>query len=132
VSNGDVRIGREEAYLALSREPLYGLRARLVLPNLHAETQVSLTDPALEVSLAPLVSELAADWRGWDGLREWATYERGLVLRFDHDGLGHVGVAVELREYSGSGWRVRGDVSVDAGQLDRLAHDIAELFGEQS
>jgi len=128
VASSEVKIGHERVFLALSREPTIGLHARLVLSNLRAETQVHLSDPALEVSLVSFFSELAKNWRGWEGTRTWATYERGLTLACSHDGLGHVGVAVELREYSGHGWLVRGDVPVDAGQLDQISRDLVELL----
>jgi hypothetical protein len=93
----EVTIGHEGAFLALSGGAT-GLHARLALPNLLAETQVHLTDAALEVSLASFFSELAKDWRGWEGSRVWATYEGGLALACEHDRLGHVRVSVELRE----------------------------------
>jgi hypothetical protein len=125
----EVAIGHEHAFLALSGESSIGLHARLVLPTLRAETHVHLTDDALEISLASFFSELAKAWRGWKGARSWATYERGMALVCEHDRLGHVRVSVELREYSGHGWLVRGDVPVDAGQLDQLSRDLAALVG---
>jgi hypothetical protein len=83
----------------------------------------------LEVSVASFFSELAMEWRGWEEARVWATYEGGLALACEHDRLGHVRVSVELREYSGHGWLVRGDVPVDAGQLDQLSRDLMVLVG---
>ncbi len=47
----EVRIGHERACLALSRAS-EGLRARLILPDLQAESVVHLTDAALEENLA--------------------------------------------------------------------------------
>jgi hypothetical protein len=44
-------------------------------------------------------------------------------------GLGHVQVSVELREYAGHGWLVRGDVPVEAGQLEQLSRDLALFVG---
>jgi len=139
VPPSDIKIGHERACLALSDVhdgfstrsggKLDSLHALLVLPDLRAETQVHLTDAALEVSLDSFFSGLANDWRGWEGVREWATYERGLALACAHDRLGHVRVSVELREYSGHRWLVRGDVVVDAGQLDQLARDLAAFVG---
>src|SRR5437762_8731846 len=125
----EVTIDHEGAFLALSGGAAANLHARLVLPSLLAETQVHLTDAALEVSVASFFSELAKEWRGWDGVHVWATYEGGLALACEHDRLGHVSVSVELRENSGHGWLVRGDVRVDAGQLEQLSRELTVLVG---
>jgi hypothetical protein len=39
-----------------------------------------------------------------------------------------VNVTVELRERSGHGWLVRGDVPLDSGQLEPLARDLGAFF----
>jgi hypothetical protein len=84
----------------------------------------------MERSLAAFIAELAEEWRGWDDVRRWATYEGGLTLALQHDGLGHIQVSVDLREHSGGlGWRVQADVEVDAGQLDELAKELAAFVG---
>ena len=143
VTTSEVRIGHERVFLALSDEhngvstrssrgSLESVHALLALPHLRAETQVHLADAALERDLASFFGGLAEDWRGWEGARAWATYEGGLALACMHDRLGHISVSVELREYSGQGWLVRGDVPVDAGQLDPLARDLAAFVGGHS
>lgn len=133
-------IGNDRVFLALSdvhagtstrsrRGELWSVHARLVLPHLTAETQVHLSDSASELSLVGYFADLATDWRGWSGARTWATYEGGLALSGDHDGLGHLRISVELRERSSDGWLVRGDVPLDAGKLDQLPKDLAAFFG---
>jgi hypothetical protein len=37
-------------------------------------------------------------------------------------------VTVELREHSGGGWLVRGDVPLDAGQLEQVARDVRQFM----
>lgn len=135
----EVKIGHERVFLTLSDEydgvstraqtgELWSVHARLVLPHLQASAQVHLSDPAIEQSLPQFFAELAEQWETWDGLKQWATYEGGLVLTCANDARGHVNVTVELRERSGHGWLVRGDVPLDSGQLEPLARDLGAFF----
>lgn len=91
-----VRIGHEGACLTLSDQhdgtstrsskgELWSVHVLLDVPRLQAETQVWLSN--MEPSLAAFIAELGEEWRGWDDLREWATYEGGLALACLHDGL---------------------------------------------
>jgi len=135
----EVKIGHDHAFLALSdyhegestRSPaggLWSVHARLVVPDLQAEAQVWLSN--MEPSLPLFFAELAVEWRGWDGVKPWATYEGGLTLGCEHDGLGHVQISVDLRASSGGlGWRAQADVPLDAGQLDHLTQDLAAFVG---
>lgn len=139
----EVRIGNENAFLALSDEhegsstrssrgELWAFDAALVVPGIDARTQVHLAAGPLEASLADFFAELAAAWRGWAGQREWASYEGGLTVSCAHDGLGHVNIDVRLAEANRRAWIVEAAVPLDAGQLDRVARDLAAFFGGQS
>ncbi len=69
-------------------------------------------------------------WKGWDDVREWRSYEGGLALGCSHDRLGHITMTVELNQGSGGfGWLARGDVQIDAGQLDEIALGVRALLG---
>ena len=130
----EIRIGQDKWFLLLSdvwegastrssKGDLDAVHARLVLPGLQASARVWLSD-ALDPPLAAFFHDLAERWRGWDDARHWRAYEGGLALACTHDGLGHVALTVELRELSGDGWLAKGDVPVDAGQLDQVAHEV--------
>lgn len=51
-------------------------------------------------SLATFFEDMAANWKGWTGTKEWRSAESLFLLSGGHDGLGHVSIDVEL----GSGW----------------------------
>jgi len=139
VTLAEVRIGHEGSWLRLA-EPegiprwrrrdgrLEAFRARLELPHLNAEGLVHLADTPLENSLADFLDGLASQWRGWKGEREWQTYEGTLALSCSHDRLGHVAVSTSLSDLSRS-WLVHGSVTVDAGDLDRIARDVRSFLG---
>lgn len=80
-----------------------------------------------ELHLDAYFADLARDWRGWQGDRQWNAL--GLRLAARHDGLGHVTLDVTLQnDYSsGSRWRVRASLRLDAGALDRLATEAHVL-----
>ena len=108
-----------------------GLWALVVLvedEGLSAETSIWLGPHGVEVSLADYFADLARDWRGWRGAKQWEGIEGGLKLCCTHDGLGHVSVGVSLNHLSGAGWETLVDVPVDAGQLDVVASGMRELL----
>jgi hypothetical protein len=73
---------------------------------------------------------LAADWRGWEGERTWASLEGDIELAASHNKLGRVTVVVRLRNEQWSGvsrWSAAADLVVDAGALDRIAREAAVL-----
>jgi hypothetical protein len=79
----------------------------------------------------PFFDDLAASWRGWDGERQWTALEGEVRLSATHDGLGTVTLAVELRSGhytdAGASWSARGVLYLDAGGLDALARQAAQL-----
>jgi hypothetical protein len=131
------RIGREDALLLLERaesgrapagrEVLWALMVELRLDGLAARTHVWLGPEEVEPSLAELFDDLAANWRGWAGQKDWEGKEGGLTLSCSHDGVGTVSIVVHLSHLSGAGWSVRGMIAVDAGQLDQIASDVRRL-----
>jgi Family of unknown function (DUF6228) len=78
-----------------------------------------------------LFSELAADWRGWEGERAWNSLEGEVKLRATHDKLGTAALTVELRSdvYVDAGylWTATGLLFLDAGALDGLARQAGQL-----
>jgi hypothetical protein len=106
---------------------LWAVNAILALHGVRAEAHVWLSD--LDTPLSGFFSDLADCWPGWEGAKEWETYEGGLRLSCTSDSLGHVTVSVDLRQRSGpDGWLVRGDVPIEAGQLEQLASDVARFL----
>ena len=72
-------------------------------------------------SFAELFEDLAANWRGWLGRKEWRSLEGELRLTAECDRLGHVWITTELGQGSPAAWTATLVVLVEAGQLDGLA-----------
>ena len=132
---GEARIGHVHTFLALSNPEIgtegepWSVDVRLELAGARADTKVWFGPRGVEVPLTEFFDGLAQDSSGWEGTREWAAYEGGLRLGATMDAFGHVTITVELREASGpDGWLVRGDVPLDAGQLEQVGSEVRRLL----
>jgi len=66
-----------------------------------------------------LFQELAQDWKGWRGEKEWAALEGELRLTATCDSRGHIALAVYLSEQSGD-FTASATIWLEAGQLERV------------
>jgi hypothetical protein len=106
-------------------------RARLDFGDLVAETKVYERYSRDALQLDAYFADLATQWRGWAGAKEWESL--GLRLSARHDGLGHVTVEATLdQDYATADrWRVRASLLLDAGGLDALSR-AARLLDDAS
>jgi primase-polymerase (primpol)-like protein len=78
-------------------------------------------------SPAKLFREMANEWKGWKNPKTWADLEDRVKLSASSDSTGHVRITVELRgpDYDSA---LKAIIVYEAGQLDRMATEIAELL----
>ena len=76
-------------------------------------------------------NDLSRNWRGWSGEKSKASLEGHLRITATRDSLGHVSLRVVLRDdfVAGSNWRVEYTLTLEAGQLERLATQAGRFFG---
>ncbi len=74
-------------------------------------------------SPAAFFAEMANEWRGWKGTKEWSDREDALQLSATIDNLGHVSLDVKLwgTDYS---TRLQITLVLDAGQLEDIARRV--------
>jgi hypothetical protein len=78
--------------------------------------------------LAEFVRDVADGWKGFDGLKEYATLEGQLLLACRHDGKGTVDCSVTLRQPAPPEWSFEAFIQFGAGaHLEHLA-DNADAF----
>ena len=76
------------------------------------------------MSLPRYFADLAANWRGWDREKEWASLEQEFILRATNDGRGHILLFVTLRGgMFPREWTVEAVIPTEAGLLDRITSD---------
>ena len=114
----EIRSSERGARLQLRRYQS-GLIAEFDSPGLSSATQVYLLGGCDH--LDRFWRDLAENWRGWEGTRSWQSLEGDLELSATSYRLGHVALEVRLEEGAPFQWRVHGKLSLDAGQLDRIA-----------
>jgi hypothetical protein len=81
---------------------LFSVLVTLELDGLRAQKTVNAHYATGFDGLIGYLDDLAANWSGWDGTKEYRSDEDDLVLRARHDGYGHVNMEVTLRKMDGS------------------------------
>ncbi len=90
--------------------------ARLLGAGLEA--RVPCTEANWErMSLAEFLASLDADWRGWDGEREWRSLEREVHLAATHEKTNTVLLRVTFEDGAPPRWRCEAELEVDPGAL---------------
>lgn len=79
--------------------------------------------------LVRLFKRMADAWDGWPGAMMWSSLENEMELVATHDRLGHITLGLKLRHPGiAEPWDMQAHVTVDAGQLDRIAQEMDLFF----
>jgi hypothetical protein len=68
--------------------------------------------------------DLAVHSRGLLEEKRWGSFDQQLILTAKNDSIGRTDLQVELRGGLFYDWRVEGWLSIEAGQLDKIASDV--------
>lgn len=80
--------------------------------------------------LASFFRDLADAWRGFDGVKSFASLEGHLTIEARHDGKGTVYCDVCLRQPWPPEWKSSAVLDFGGGaHLESLANDVSALFG---
>jgi len=71
--------------------------------------------------LAALFAFLSDNWKGWEGSKNWSSLEGELSIEAHSDRIGHVYLAVRLRDGAPARWTLEVDLVLEAGMLADLA-----------
>lgn len=110
-----------------SRYPVEYVRVSLREKDIAASSaKIFLYTPH---DLAGFFEDLAANWRGWEGAKSWASIEEDFALSCKSDSLGHVAMEVTLKSglYEDD-WRVKAVIYMDAGQLEAIASNVRRFL----
>ncbi|HYV38982.1 MAG TPA: DUF6228 family protein [Gemmataceae bacterium] len=114
-----------------STKPVEEFSVRIVDMNLSASTRVFAGHSGFNSHPAPFFAEMSRQWKIWEDELIWESIEHELNLGATYDRFGHIYLCVALRSGIGEWeWSIRSIVTVEAGQLERLARDAAVFFGE--
>jgi hypothetical protein len=105
-------------------------RVSIRAPGLKAHTIATFSDGPWDLAL--FFAELAADWRGWEGVRRWKALEGELEVQASHNGA-RVLIAVTVRRpdmtFANDAWEACIVLTLEPGeQLDCVARDLASAL----
>jgi hypothetical protein len=138
--DGDaVRIGRDVQGAVLIgpvRPTGYGglhIPIRLTAPALSASGNIEVESwgGGGSETLADYFRDLATEWRGWAEAKDWRDDGATVRMSATHDGIREVVLSVSVSNlpYATTGrWKVETIVSVEPGELERIAEQIESLF----
>lgn len=93
------------------------------LQNCSASLQASTF---MTVALADFFKDIAANWRGWSGKKEWSTLEGELSFTATSDSTGHINLCFSLSPpCTGHEWQLKGSLMLEAGSLDNIANNVS-------
>ena len=67
--------------------------------------------------------ELADNWMGWTGTKQWESLESTLRFEASSDRTGHITLNVQLDEGTPYDWRLKVILIIEAGQLEKISSD---------
>lgn len=79
--------------------------------------------------LVNLFEFIAKEWKGWKGTQEWASIEGEFSISATCDNLGHVMLAITIKEHDGpERWNSEVSLGIDAGQTEIIAKKVRQFF----
>ncbi len=95
--------------------------------NLAATAKVYAYQPGSQ--LIHFFDDLAANWKGWKGEKQWQSLEGEFTLSCESDSLGHILMEVSLISgFYEDDWNIKVPIVLEAGQLEKIALDIKHFF----
>lgn len=70
--------------------------------------------------------DLANNWKGWTGKKEWSSFEGEFTISSETDSLGHIEMKVALDSFDN--WNAQISINIDAGQLENISLAIKRFF----
>jgi len=129
-----VVIGNGDRRLTLSEYRGGVCTVALDIPGIHVIDRLGFGEHGSggsEDGLCEVFERMTADWRGWSGDLLWNGTADTMQLVFSHDGIGHV-VADTTFAMPGTEGYVRTTITLEPGQLGRIATELRALFDSSS
>jgi hypothetical protein len=79
--------------------------------------------------LVQFFQAIANEWRGWKGIKEWASIEGEFRLEAESDNLGHVILTVHLNDPSEpEPWSAKLSLGLEVNQLEEISKSMSQFF----
>lgn len=100
-------------------------RVTLEATDIKVSAKVYAFDP-FDKSFWSYFEDLASNWRGWAGEKQWSSLEGEFKISSESDSLGHITMEFALESYGN--WSAQIIINLDAGQLEDTAQKIKQFF----
>ena len=74
-----------------------------------------------------LFQEMARDWKGWPGTKEWRALDGELSITASSDSVGHITLITEMSYQSGD-FLLSATITLEAGQLEQVFRAVNSLL----
>jgi hypothetical protein len=127
-----IKSAHDGTVLEFSRSDTENYRVDLVGPECKGTRLVYAYEPRSH-HLVGFFQDMATNWRGWTGKKEWQSVEGEMRLSAVIDSAGHISLTVELRSESISfDWRLSVVLLIESGDLDRIAREIKKFINPEA
>jgi hypothetical protein len=106
---------------------LESYRLRLIAKGCNAELMVE--NPPYGTSLADFFHELSDNWKGWEGVQQWAAIEDEYRIEATTNNTGHVVIKVTTNQNNFK-WHLLAELAIEAGQLELAAKQLRLFLRE--
>lgn len=101
-------------------------RATIRSKHLFSFTDVYIFDP-FDSNLVRFFENLAENWKGFEGEKEWSSLESEFSLNCTSDSLGHFALEVTIRNNEDTRY-ARKTIFIESGQLEKIALEARNFF----
>ena len=123
-NDGELEFSEKEGLTQSAGQEYF--RATIRSIHLFSFTDVYTFDP-YDSNLVRFFEDLAGNWKGFGGEKEWSSLEGEFVLNCTSDSLGHFALEVIIRNNEDTRY-ARNTIYIESGQLEKIALEVRNFF----
>ena len=140
MSEEPIYIGSEQASLTIRPPDIVDLEINHIRLPIELRAENLIAGGAIELegrggwpaAFLDFLDDLAADWRGWEGTKDWTDDSDAVSVRAKHNHMSQLLVTVSLRPFCGNRdrgtWELEVDVPQEAGRMSDVARAARFMF----
>ena len=123
-NDGEIEFSEKEGLELPAGREYFRVTIRSV--HLSAFTNVYIFDP-FDTNLVRFFEDLADNWRGFNGEKEWSSLEGEFSLNCTSDNFGHFALEATIRNFEDTRY-ARKTIFIESGQLEKIALEARRFF----
>ncbi|MGI8495548.1 MAG: DUF6228 family protein [Pyrinomonadaceae bacterium] len=123
-NSGELEFSEKEGLSQFAGKEYF--RATIRSKQLSSFTDVYAFDP-FDSNLVRFFEDLAENWKGFDGEKEWSSLEGEFSLTCTSDNLGHFALEVTIRNNEDTRC-ARKTIYIESGQLENISLEARNFF----